>query len=395
MALFKRTYTDKKTGKVKHAAVWWYEFTYAGKRYRESAKTTRKTLAGDREEKRRLELERQMTTGRRAADPRLMLRTVKEAIETYIAKYDAPNHAARSISWVKERCPEVVRLLGSVSLLDVDEERVLGYMRARRNEEAGNRIINVELLNLSRAMGTTWRQLWPNVPKLEEPSDVGRAISPDEEGRLLGAAMKNKSPYIVPFVHVALCTGMRFSEIRTLQLERIDLANRELRVGRSKSAAGRGRGIPMNEDLYQAIAGQVKLLEENFGSPKPEWYLFPFCKVVKPIDPTRPVTTIKSAWESIRAAAGVKCRFHDLRHTAATKMAENDTPEETMKALLGHMSKKMIERYSHIRAAAKRKAVEGLSLAKAIHVMPETRVSQKGVPTVSPTVRKFPKNKAS
>ena len=72
-------------------------------------------------------------------------------------------------------------------------------------------------------------------------------------------------------------------------------------------------------------------------------------------------------------------------------MAENDTPEETMKALLGHMSKKMIDRYSHIRAAAKRRAIEGLSLAKPIHAMP----GENGVPKVSPKVKSFRQKKAS
>ena len=115
---------------------------------------------------------------------------------------------------------------------------------------------------------------------------------------------------------------------------------------------------------------------------------------MKPIDPTRPVTTIKSAWESVRVAAGVKCRFHDLRHTAATKMAENDVPEETMKALLGHMSKKMIERYSHIRRASRQKAVEGLSLAKPIHAMPETGDRKSGVPQASPKVKEILKRRA-
>ena len=52
-------------------------------------------------------------------------------------------------------------------------------------------------------------------------------------------------------------------------------------------------------------------------------------------------------------------------------MAENDVPEATMKALLGHMSQKMIERHSHIRQVAKRKAVDGLRLAKAIIEIPE------------------------
>jgi len=58
------------------------------------------------------------------------------------------------------------------------------------------------------------------------------------------------------------------------------------------------------------------------------------------------------------------CRLHDLRHTAATKMAEAGTPESTMLALMGHMSRAMLERYSHIRMAAKREAVEALATSK-------------------------------
>jgi hypothetical protein len=45
-------------------------------------------------------------------------------------------------------------------------------------------------------------------------------------------------------------------------------------------------------------------------------------------------------------------------------MAEAGVPESTMKALAGHMSRAMLERYSHIRMAAKREAVEALALPK-------------------------------
>ena len=53
-------------------------------------------------------------------------------------------------------------------------------------------------------------------------------------------------------------------------------------------------------------------------------------------------------------AAGVQCPLHDLRHTAATKMAEAGVPDSTMLGLVGHMSGAMLERYSHIRMGAKR-----------------------------------------
>jgi integrase len=71
---------------------------------------------------------------------------------------------------------------------------------------------------------------------------------------------------------------------------------------------------------------------------------------------------MKTVWNSIRQDAGVSCRLHDLRHTALTKMAEAGVPESTMLALAGHMSRAMLERYSHIRMAAKRDAVEALAM---------------------------------
>lgn len=64
----------------------------------------------------------------------------------------------------------------------------------------------------------------------------------------------------------------------------------------------------------------------------------------------------------VRKVAGVSCRLHDLRHTFCTRLAEAGVPESTMLALMGHMSRAMLERYSHIRMAAKREAVEALSL---------------------------------
>ena len=88
--------------------------------------------------------------------------------------------------------------LGTVAVLDLsNENRILANMRVRHREDASNRMINMELLCLSRAVNRTWGQLWPGVARLDEPSDVGRALSPGEEGRILGAAAKNKSLYIL------------------------------------------------------------------------------------------------------------------------------------------------------------------------------------------------------
>jgi integrase len=59
--------------------------------------------------------------------------------------------------------------------------------------------------------------------------------------------------------------------------------------------------------------------------------------------------------------AGLQLRFHDLRHTCITKLAESQASEQTLMAIAGHVSRKMIEHYSHIRMEAKRDALDAIA----------------------------------
>jgi len=47
-------------------------------------------------------------------------------------------------------------------------------------------------------------------------------------------------------------------------------------------------------------------------------------------------------------------RFRDLRHQAITEMAEAGVSDATLLAVSGHMSRRMLEHYSHVRMEAKR-----------------------------------------
>lgn len=361
MAIFRPTYTDKKTGEQKQSAVWWYEFVFAGKRVRESAKTTRKTIATEAEKQRRLEIER-TNAGMPAEKRQARIRSVSDVIKPYLTRYELDHRGReKSILFAKGRLAHVKRILGRTLLPDLTEDVIRGYITTRLAEGVGGRTVNMEVGELSRAIGKPWAQLWPRVRKQEERKDVGQALSPEHEERLLCAA-SSKARWKVAFViiRVALLTAMRSGEITGLTWGQADLKTRIIRVGRAKTSAGTGREIPMNDELYAVLAEHAKWFTEKFGKPDPEHYLFPFGKP-QPTDPTRPTTTLKTVWRSIRVAANVSCRLHDLRHTALTKMAEAGVPESTMLALAGHMSRAMLERYSHIRMAAKREAVESLS----------------------------------
>jgi len=69
----------------------------------------------------------------------------------------------------------------------------------------------------------------------------------------------------------------------------------------------------------------------------------------------------RKAWRIACKAAGVRYRPHDMRHTFISRLAENPSvSEQTIKALAGHVSRQMLERYSHIRSEAKQAAIHAL-----------------------------------
>ena len=67
------------------------------------------------------------------------------------------------------------------------------------------------------------------------------------------------------------------------------------------------------------------------------------------------MVTFKTAWTNIRERSGVHIRLHDLRHTLITKLAESGAGDETIMAIAGHVSRRMLSRYAHIRTEAKRR----------------------------------------
>ena len=373
MSLFRRTYIDKKTGEQKESAVWWYEFVFSGRRVQESAKTKLKTIAAEAEKDHRRRLER-ANAGLPTEEPNRRVKTVAEVLKTYGGEYKT-NHRQNSLVVVVNRSKHLLRLLGPTLLPDMSQSKALEYVERRRGEGAGNRTINLELMVLSRAIGYTWRALWPKLKKLEENQDAGRALDREEEDRVLAAAAANPSHLIYPYLMVLTWTGMRSDEARRLRWSQVDLKSGQVTVGKAKTEAGRGRPIPMAAALRASIEHHAAFYTQALGTIQPNWYVFPKSNRTRLEDPTKPVTSLKTAWETVRTDAAVQCRLHDLRHSFCTKLGEAGVPESTMLDMMGHVSPAMLKRYSHIRAKSRRQAmdaIEGRTLF--------------GVPTVSPTV---------
>jgi integrase len=384
MAVYRPTWTDKKTGETRESKTWWFEFIYSGKRVRKSAKTTRKTIAleAEKDERRRLERARAGVPTESHAN---RIRTVAEALDAYSAAYKV-NHRPKSIAVVAERSVHLERLLGSRLLPDLTAEKVTGYMAARQGEGAGNRTINIELGVLSRAIGHEWRLLWPKVKKLEENNDIGRALEPAEEKAILDAAQRSRSPLIYPYLMLLAWTGLRSDEGRILRWFQVDFAAGHVTVGKSKTDRGKGRQVPMTAALRAVFQQHMAWSASVLGPIQPDWYVFPFSRRVKPVDPAKPVTSLKRGWEAVRDKAGVSCRLHDLRHSFCTKLAEAGVPESTMLDIMGHMSAAMLRRYSHIRAKARREAmtaVESGSVVGVLQEVPKVSRPQASKPTVT------------
>ena len=136
---------------------------------------------------------------------------------------------------------------------------------------------------------------------------------------------------------------------------------KQLTVGKSKTEAGTGRVIPLNDTAIAAMEAHAAWYARRFGGCRPEWFVFAFGSPL-PADPTRPITSFKTAWIKVRQKAGVKGRWHDNRHTLGTELAESGAGGEVIMSIAGHVSRAMLSRYSHVRMEAKRRALDEIAV---------------------------------
>jgi integrase len=345
---------------IRRGKIWWYEFWFAGQRIQESTRSASKTVARGAEQKRRRELEEGFNNFEDARQERV--RTICELGDAYLVSYKLRNPQSAVFAGYAVR--HVQRLLGDRMLVDVNEQMVKEFQDKRLEEGAAPKTINEEVGFLLRVLGDVGdilrlRLRKKKLLKLKVRNNVGKAYDPEEKARLIATAKMARSPHMYPALMLAQNAGLRSAEMKNLTWSQIDLEKRYLIVGRSKTEAGEGRTIPLNSTLHQALVEHSEWYAERFGEIRPEWYIFPFGSP-RPKDPTRPVTTLKTAWGNLRINAEVSGRWHDNRHTLITELSENGAGDQTIMDIAGHVSKQMLKHYSHIRMEAKRTALESI-----------------------------------
>jgi integrase len=352
-----------KVSVYKRGDVWWYKFRFAGQVIRESSKSESKTVAKDAERARRRELEESWNQIKRRKLPPLFSVASTDWLKT---RTGIASSTERSY---KLAISQLTRNFGKQLLCDISGEDLAAYQTRRKREEVSNRTVNLELGVLRSILRRyrMWGAIAADVDFLKESPSPGRALTHSEETALLDATSKSRCRSLYPVVMLALNTGMRASEIRGLTWGQVDFFGKSLMVGKSKTTAGTGRIIPLNPRAVAVLTHWRGL----FPGAQPEHYVFPHEKYglagndrklcAYEIVPTEPMHRWKVAWESARKTAKVSCRFHDLRHTFISRLAESQASDSTVMALAGHVSRAMMERYSHIRMDAKRRAVDDLS----------------------------------
>jgi len=369
---------------------WHLDVTIQGVRYREALETTDKRQAKELEKDRVSEIKQgkgASKTGREFAR-----KSFSEAATIYIEERK-PHVSERTTQFEKERLKPLCKHFGDNSLSRFKAENITGYQTARLASGISGRTVNMETGVLRRMLkrAKVWNAIAEDVRALPERQGTVGKVLPAELKRKLFEVAASKPEWTAAHCAavLAVSTTCRGVEIKNLRWQDVDLFGRIATIRRSKTAAGH-RTIPLNADAMAALS---RLLERAraLGSSEPQHYVFPTCEHIT-IDPARPQKSWRTAWrkliaetarqagrkaaqESLTARQGLRAaiaawkraaapflgfRFHDLRHQAITEMAEAGVSDATLMAVSGHMSRRMLEHYSHVRMAAKRTVLDKL-----------------------------------
>lgn len=166
-------------------------------------------------------------------------------------------------------------------------------------------------------------QAGPPLISLASEKARDRILTGDEEKRLL-AACTGRCAHLRPLVILALDTGCRRGELFALKWAEVDIAGRRLKVRAENSKTSRERLVPLTERSAAALEA-LRLKRMKAGEAGLD-------RLVFGID-----VTVKTSWRRVCTEAKIEnARFHDLRHTCATRLIGAGVPIAEVAKVLGH-----------------------------------------------------------
>jgi integrase len=226
------------------------------------------------------------------------------------------------------------RPIAQYSMAALTPARIAAYRDERLAEVKPDTVIR-ELAFLSSIINHARREWDINVPNpvasVRKPKPGAwrdRTLSRAEEALLLHAVEPTgrRNPWTKPLVVLALETAMRQGELLALRWENVELANRVARLPQTKN--GDSRTVPLSTRAVETLRQ------------------LPRC-VTGEVFPLRKAALHRIFARATERAGLTDFRFHDLRHTAITRMASKLPNVIELSAVTGHRSLSMLKRYYH------------------------------------------------
>jgi integrase len=153
--------------------------------------------------------------------------------------------------------------------------------------------------------------------------------------------------HLEPMISIALYTGLRKGELFHLKWISVDWTANTLTITADTTKNNKSRQIPLNLFTRETLQGWYKQQEIH--------------DLVFPSRTGRPFNNIDHAWTSLLRRAGIEnFRFHDLRHSFASRLVSAGVDLNTVRELLGHSDIKQTLRYAHLAPEHKSEAVNRL-----------------------------------
>ena len=341
-------------GLYKRGSVWWMSFSHNGRQYRRSTETEDKKLAIRIFDK----IKGELAEGKWFEKVPVENHTFGELMDKYLQEHSSINKVAKSYVRDRGMAKRLRDFFGDILLSQISAKMISEYKIKRRGDGVSPRTINYELGLMSHAFSLAmkeWEWVTDNpvvrVRKERVNNKLERWLTLDEERKLLVA-----SPlWLREIILFAIQTGLRQGEILRLKWSQIDFERKTLLITEQKN-----RSV----DTLPLSATALHVLKKKApGNPDPDALVF-VSKLGKRIDSS---VLIRAFHLAERKAGIPKLRFHDLRHTFATRLIQNGVDLFTVQKLGRWKNTSMVMRYAHHYPESLRAGIEVMdSLAPSI-----------------------------
>ena len=335
----------------KGSRFWHYDFQVRGRRFHGSTGTD------DYEKAKGIEAQARVAASLQSSAPTGIF-TLSQALGTYYTDVACRQPSGRTMLSHGKALTSVID--PQTRLPDLTAAMIQRHIATRRATVA-NGTVNRELQTLGRAIRHMARVYAATVPDLDlraaetaEPEERVRELTRAEQDRLF----QHLRADLHPLVTFALMTGARVSAICDLRWSDVDLETGIL-ILREKGA--KQHRFPINAEMRAFLSS----LPRATDLPHARFVLTYLSHRTK--EPQRhritPSGGIMEDFKAALTAAEIRdFRFHDLRHTFATRLLRQTGNLKLVSRLLGHTQIETTMRYAHVIDADLRAALDGYAV---------------------------------